>query len=421
MRSRAEITKKYAAAYVGASKKVKSQILDQVVDVTGWSRDNARRRLAAKAGQAPGAVRRKPGPKPGSRRYSYDALKVLQMVWAASGGQCGKYLAVAMPEVLANLEAHGHLAVGEDRYTAEVKDELLTMSAATIDRYLAPTRARGPMRGIGATKPGNLLRTSIHVRKAGDEAEDEPGFLEVDTVAHCGPTLKGEFARSVDFTDVHTGWVFVVAIRNNAHKHILSALDAAQAALPFPISGLDCDNGSEFINHQVIGWAADRDIFFTRSRPYKKNDQATVESKNSHLVRRYGLYWRYDTAKELELLNRLWALVCDRLNYFTPTKKPIGWDTDQKGRRRRVYDDPATPLDRLIRSRTLSPDQEAELLAHRDRLDLLDLGKLIDDTQRQLAKHAAAKTRRLQQSLKPRLPDPAGIRLTPTPDAGKKL
>ena len=136
-------------------------------------------------------------------------------------------------------------------------------------------------------------------------------------------------------------------------------------------------------------------------------------------MRRYGLYWRYDTARELELLNRLWGLVCDRLNYFTPTKKPIGWDTDQKGRRRRVYDEPATPLDRLIRSGTLSADQQAELLARRDHLDLLDLGKLIDDTQRQLAKLAAAKTRRLQQSLKPRLPNPSGIR--PIPEAGKKL
>ena len=412
MKTRTEITKRYATAYVKASRAVKSQILDQVVDVTGWSRDNARRRLTTKAAGPTRQRQPKPGPAPGSRRYSYDALKVLQQVWAASGGQCGKYLAVAMEPILVNLEAHGHLTIGEDRYTAEVKTELLIMSSATIDRYLAPTRRQGPIRGISATKPGNLLRTSIKVRRAGDEAENEPGFLEVDTVAHCGPSLKGEFARSVDFTCVHTGWVFVTAIRNNAHKHVLAALDAAEQAIPFPIAGLDCDNGSEFINHQVIGWAADRDIFFTRSRPYRKNDQATVESKNSHLVRRYGLYWRYDTARELVLLNQLWALVCDRLNYFTPTKKPIGWDTDTKGRRRRVYDQPATPLDRLIRSGILSPGQQTELIAHRDSLDLLDLGKLIDDAQRRLVKLAAGKTRRLQQAPKPRLPDPSGIRTT---------
>jgi hypothetical protein len=150
-----------------------------------------------------------------------------------------------MSEVLTNLEAHGHLRVGEHRYTTEVKEELLTISAATIDRYLTPTRAQGPTRGISTTKPGTMLRTSITIRRAGDEAEEVPGFLEVDTVAHCGPSLKGEFARSVDFTDVHTGWVVVIAIRNNAHQHILAALTTAERVLPFPITGLDCDNGSE--------------------------------------------------------------------------------------------------------------------------------------------------------------------------------
>jgi transposase InsO family protein len=421
MKSRAEITRRYATAYAKASRKGKSLILDQVVDVTGWSRDNARRRLSARAADPPGGHRVKPGPKPGSRRYSYDTLKVLQQVWAASGGQCGKYLVVAMRDVLANLEAHGRLAIGEGRYTVEVKDELVRMSAATIDRYLAPTRAQGPIRGKTGAKPTSLLRTSISVRRAGDQAEGEPGFFEVDTVAHCGPTLKGEFARSVDFTDVNTGWVFVIAIRNNAHKHMLAALAAAEQAIPFPIAGLDSDNGSEFLNHQVIGWAAERDIFFTRARPHKKNDQATVESKNNHAVRRYGLYWRYDTPTELTLPNTLWKLVCDRLNYFTPTKKPIGWDTDSAGRRRRVYDTPATPIDRLIRSGVLSPDQQKDLLDYRDHLDLLDLGKLIDHTQRQLAKHAAIKTRRLQQSLKPRLPDPAGIHPITNNETGKQL
>ncbi|MDR0431904.1 MAG: hypothetical protein LBH48_01095 [Bifidobacteriaceae bacterium] len=120
------------------------------------------------------------------------------------------------------------------------------MSAATNDRYLAPTRGQVPIRGKTATKPASLLRTSISVRRAGDQAEDEPGFFEVDTVAHCGPTLKGEFARSVDFTDVNTGWVFVITIRNNAHKRMLAALAAAEQAIPFPIAGLDCDYPAVF-------------------------------------------------------------------------------------------------------------------------------------------------------------------------------
>ena len=118
--------------------------------------------------------------------------------------------------------------------------------------------------------------------------------------------------------------------------------------IPFLVTGIDCDNGGEFIYHDLVGWAGQRDVFFTRSRPYKKNDQATIESKNNHLVRRYGFYHRYDTKLELELLNQLWTLVCDRLNFFTPTKKPLGWSTDTVGRRKRVYDKPRSPYQRLL-------------------------------------------------------------------------
>lgn len=121
------------------------------------------------------------------------------------------------------------------------------------DRYLATARAKDPLRGKSTTRPGTLLRNSITIRKAGDEVEAEPGFFEVDTVAHCGPTLVGEFARSVNYTDMMTGWVFTRAIRNNARVHILSAFDAFVEGVPFAVTGIDCDNGSEFINHDLIG------------------------------------------------------------------------------------------------------------------------------------------------------------------------
>jgi hypothetical protein len=124
------------------------------------------------------------------------------------------------------------------------------MSASTIDRYLAPAKARDPLRGKSTTRPGTMLRNSITVRKASDETEDEPGFFEVDTVAHCGPTLKGEFARSVNFTDVRTGWVFTIAIRNNARVDMLAALDAARRAIPYRPAGLDCDYPVESPPHR---------------------------------------------------------------------------------------------------------------------------------------------------------------------------
>ena len=229
------------------------------------------------------------------------------------------------------------------------------MSAASIDRYLRGAKAADQVRGVSTTKPSPLLRSSIQIRRAGDEVEAEPGFFEGDTVAHCGATLKGEFARTLNLTDVHTGWVFTTSVRNNANVHILGALKAGVEKVPFEVTGLDFDNGTEFGNKTVIAWAADLGIFFTRSRPYKKNDQATIESKNNHLVRRYGFYYRYDTTAERTVLNRLWPLVNDRFNYLTPTKKPTGYGTDRHGRRTRIYDQPATPLQRLLAANVLSP------------------------------------------------------------------
>lgn len=408
MASRAEITAKYARAYRSAAKKDKGRLLDEVVAVTGWSRNNARRRLVTAAKPRPVRPRRRRRP----RKYSVDALKVLQRVWAFSGGECGKYLAASMRTLLDALERHGELVVGKARYCPEVRAELLAMSPATIDRYLAPARARDPLRGKSTTKPSPLLRSSIKVRKAGDEVEDAPGFFEGDTVAHCGPTLKGEFARTLNLTDMRSGWVFTRSMRNNAHVHVLAALDHAVAGIPLEITGLDFDNGSEFINHDVIGWAAERKIFFTRSRPYKKNDQATIESKNNHLVRRYGFYWRYDTPEALVLLNQLWPLVNDRLNYFTPTKKPAGWATDTAGRRKRVYDKPATPLDRLLAAGVLSPAQEAELTTRRDALNPADLARRIQSLQDRLTGLAREKTLALQTAVDKPLPGTArGVKL----------
>ncbi|MBN6778032.1 transposase family protein [Pseudoclavibacter alba] len=414
MQARFEVTKKYAAAYESASKKQKGIILDQVVAVTGWNRNHARQQLRARMRQPKGRAtatvavidrRRTKGCK-----YSYNARKVLQSVWATSGGLCGKYLAASMASWLQAMETEGSLVEDQGRYNAEVRAELLAMSAATIDRYLAPTKATDPIRGKSTTRPGTLLRNSITIRKAGDEVETEPGFFEVDTVAHCGPTLKGEFCRSVNFTDLHTGWVFTRAIRNNAAVHVLGAFDHFIDQVPYMVTGIDCDNGSEFINHDLIGWAGDRKIFFTRSRPYKKNDQATIESKNNHLVRRYGFYHRYDTPTELNLLNQLWALVCDRLNYLTPTKKPTSWTTDQIGRRKRLYDTPATPYQRLLASGILNPAQQAELAAYKTSLKPAAMAHQITHIQTELTRLASLKTQRLEHEARPAIPNLTGIR-----------
>ena len=214
-------------------------------------------------------------------------------------------------------------------------------------------------------------------------------------------------------TDVLTGWTFTRSIRNNAEKHIISALNAAVDCVPFPVLGMDFDNGSEFINHGVVKWAGNLDIYFTRSRPYRKNDQATIESKNNHLVRRYAFYYRYDTSEEREVLGRLWEQVNVKLNFLTPTRKPIGWGTDKAGRRKRLYDAPRTPLDRLLDTSALTKAQKTDLVSYRNQLNPAAITRRIIELQDVLIRLAKDKTDQLYLAQIPSiLPDVhKGVRL----------
>jgi len=213
---------------------------------------------------------------------------------------------------------------------------------------LKPTRDSSHLFGLSGTKAGLLLRNSIQVRKAGDEHEQAPGFVEADLVLHCGASLKGEFVHTLTVTDVFTGWTENMAIKNGAHRWVIEAMTQLEQRLPFPLVGLDTDNGGEFINHALIKWAGERNIFSTRSRPYKSNDNAHVEQKNGDVVRRDAFHYRYDTVVEQELLNELYGLVRVRLNLFTATTKAIGWQSNKHGKKTRVYDTPQTPYQRVI-------------------------------------------------------------------------
>ncbi|HEY8754347.1 MAG TPA: transposase family protein [Arthrobacter sp.] len=394
MATRREITKKYATDYAKSDKSAKGLILDDLVAVTGWSRANARRALSTarkRKGPAKSVVRKQRG-----RTYGYDTLKVLISVWRLAGMPSGKYLAATMGIWLPKLQAFGELDA--KRLTPAVRAQLLQVSGATIDRLLKPTKDADRPNGLSATKAGPLLRNSITVRKAGDEHEQAPGFIEADMVVHCGPTLAGEFARTLTATDVFTGWTENVAVRNGAHKWVLEAMDEIVVRLPFPMVGLDTDNGGEFINHALINWAGDKDIYFTRSRPYKSNDNAHVEQKNGDVVRRHAFHYRYDTAAELKLLNALYALVRVRLNLFTATTKAIGWRSNKHGKKTRIYDKPRTPYHRVIDSGILTEAKAAELAALMEITNPADLTRGITQIQTQLIALAAAKTRALEAS-----------------------
>lgn len=394
MGTRIEVTKQLKGAYLRARKSEKSKILDHFCQSTGLSRPTARRYLTSPTLGSKNSER-KDRRRSRSSKYSQAAKEKLIWLWRIMYMPCGKYLVADLPDWVASLEAHGELELGRNGWTEEVRKELHSMSAATVDRYLKVERDRLRLKGISTTKPGVLLRNSITIRKAGDEVSSEPGFFEVDTVAHCGPTLKGEFARTLTLTDVLLGWVQLEAVRNNAHKHIRVALDAAMDRIPYQVQGLDCDNGSELINYDVVSWAANRDIFFTRARPYRKNDQAHVESKNNHVVRRYGFYYRYDTAQERETLAELWKLVTLKINFFTATRKPTGWTTDEVGRRKRIYDKPQTPLSRLLQAGILSHEQAQKLIKHRNSINPAELTRDINRLQCILTGLAKEKTERL--------------------------
>jgi hypothetical protein len=388
MSARHEITKKYAKVYRSATKSGKGKLLDELVAVTGWSRANARRAVS-QAGKRRGPVRAVKR-KQRAPTYGYDTLKVLQQVWSKMGMPSGKYLAAIMADTLDQLDLFAEL--DGPRYTPFVRAQLVTVSAATIDRMLAPTKAAMAIRGVSATRAGSMLRSSIPIRRAGDTGEGRCGFVELDTVAHCGATLVGEFAHTLDATDVVTGWTEPVAIKNKAHVWIIAAMDQIVERLPFELLGMDFDNGSEFINYALIGWAEDRDIHLTRSRPYKSNDNAHIEQRNGDLVRRNVFHYRYDTNAELLLLNELYSHLRLRFNLFTATKKATGWVTRPNGRHVRVYDKPQTPYQRVLESGAPTDAKRAELVALRTATNPAELTRQITRIQNQLITLAAAKT-----------------------------
>lgn len=391
MAARRQVTNKLRTQYRRASKADKSRILDRVVATTGMGRSTARRMLTGP--RLPDPAEQVDGRRLRPRGFSDDARALLEHVWALMAMPCGKYLVVMLDQWLPLLAAAGDL--DKPFATDETITQLRAMSAATADRYLKPARDRLRIKGISTTKPSPLLRNSITIRTCADEAPDAPGVIEADTVAHCGPTLIGEFARTLTMTDVVTGWTENCSIRNNASKWTLEGIEELQERFPFPMVIFDSDCGGEFINHDVAGWLQARDIGQTRSRPYQKNDQAHVESKNNHVVRKHAFYWRYDTPQELELLNRLWRLVSLRLNFFTPTKKAVGYTTKADGRKKRIYDKPATPWQRLQTSGVLDAQQLSAVAARIEGINPADLTRQINAIQMQLLDLAKAKTEAL--------------------------
>lgn len=380
MAQRQAVTRQVAIRYRSASKSAKAVILDELCATTGWHRDHARKALRQALGPRPaGQARRKPAvPRPPT--YGPEVMAALRKVWAVMGAPAGKRMAPFMGDIVGRLRACDELDISDE--TAEL---LCSMSAATMDRRLAPERKKLQIRGRSGTKPGTLLKSQIPIRTWADWNEAEPGFVEIDCVGHEGGDPSGDFCQTLTVTDIHTGWTETAAVRNKAQKWVFAALVDLSARFPFTVKGIDSDNGSEFINHHLFRYCEGQKITFTRSRSGNKNDGAHVEEKNWSVVRKTVGYYRYDTAAELELLGQIYEVLRLQTNFFSPSQKLIS-KTRHGAKVTKRYDTAQTPYQRVLASEKVAKKFKTALTRQyqrlnpaqlrRDQLDLQD--RLLD-------------------------------------------
>ena len=346
-----EYTEAVRGRYHWASKKEKGRILDEFTNVIGCHRKSAIRLLKAKRRSD---LRRRRGR---SKEYGADVVGVLRLAWEATDRLCSKRLQPFLPELVPVLRKYDDTFI-----STQVAAQLRRMSPSTIDRVLRPWRRLGGRRPLSCTKPGSLLKNSIPIRTFADWEENRSGFLEVDLVHHCGESTEGFYLTTLSTVDVASGWSECMAVWGKGQDRVGGAIHKVRQRLPFPLLGVDSDNGGEFINHHLYTYCQREDITFTRSRSYKKNDGCHVEQKNWSVVRRLVGYDRYCSRAALETLNRIYTILRLYVNFFQPSMKLVH-KTRHGAKVHKVYDQAQTPYQRLLRSGVLTEAKRHELLA----------------------------------------------------------
>jgi hypothetical protein len=301
--------------------------------------------------------------------------EALHLAWTTANHICAKRLIPFLPTLVDSLERHGHLHLSE-----ECRSQLLALSPATADRILKPYRKREG-RGISTTRSGTLLKKQIPVRTFNDWNETKPGFMEADLVAHCGTSTEGSFLYTLTLTDIATGWTECLPLLNRGQEAVVAALKRAQQLLPFPLLGIDTDNGAEFINVELLAFCEQEHITFTRARPRRSNDQCYVEQKNGQIVRKVVGYDRFVGEFPYRQLTELYRALRVYVNCFQPSMKLQTKERDGS-KVRRTYDQAQTPMQRLLASDALSTQKQQELLRITEALDPLRLLMQLEQLQR---------------------------------------
>lgn len=365
-----EVMLKLRSCYRKAGAEYRRKLIDQSVELMGYHRKSAIRALngtAVPSGKKPGIS---------GRPRKYDSalmLPSLRAIWLTGQQPCGKRLAAMMPDWVPSYEAY-HCSLG-----SAVKEQLLQASSATLDRMLASLRSHyGP--GKRPTKPGSMLRESIPIR-GGSWQEHEAGWMEADTVSLCGGSTTGEVVWMLDSTDICTTWVEMRAMFGRGQHAAVEQLNDIEGDLPFPWLGLDSDNGGEFINRHVLSWCQKgrkEPIYYTRSRPYKSNDNAHIEQKNWTHVRQWFGYERHDNPEVAAMINEVAGGELGQfLNLFTPSMKLKSKEQTKEGKEHRIYGPPLTPYVRVMASQQVALEKKAELKELKNRLNPFELERAI--------------------------------------------